>query len=101
MTTCEQPYHQHNGYTVLHDITNDCCLCCNVTPRSVDIYDLDKYWKKGYLLDDEYKKVLNDINNFYDQPYGNRKNILYRHPTLLNIYYAELQKGRFTVKYSS
>jgi hypothetical protein len=59
-------HHDDDGIRdALHDITDECCMGCRNTPRSVMLYECEM--KREYMLADEYTMCVHLINAHFDE----------------------------------
>lgn len=102
--------HQHSDYNVEHPIGPDCCVCCNNSPRSIELAQLDRYYenakKNGYycgiLTPDVYELTKKEINDYYDNSEcSNLKSVRFGPKIFSTIYQIELNSGMSGLRYST
>lgn len=104
--------HSHDFQTE-HDVKSDCCICCNNTPRSTLIAELDQYYQKaqtngyyyGLLTPAIYEATKLEINKYYDDlpsaPETKNKYQIYLPALFSTLYRIDLSEGSSVLRYSS
>lgn len=105
--------HLHHDSHIEHDVRSDCCVCCNNSPKSIDMARLDRYYEKaqsngfygGLLTPQIYEATKLEIDEYYISKKSEKENgriDMWLGPKLFStLYQIELNEGSANLSYSN